>query len=563
MHPVSTRRRIPLLLPLAFAALTACDGESGGRDDAGPGIASVGGDDDADAPDVSALGLDGVFESVAAEYEVPMSLLQALGHVETRWLMVEGEEEFESRPPAYGIMGLRGEMLAEAASLAGLDVEQVKSDPASNIRAAAAWLSDRADAAGIEDRTDLGIWADVVAQWSDLPQEWARAAYVYVEVYPRLREGAVEYDEAGEIRGELEPVDAYPNFTVPPPEAALAAGPDYNLSVWRPSPNTSSRPAGNAGARAMIIIHTCEGSYVGCYSWLTNSQSGVSAHYVVNATGSEITQMVAENKKGWHISASYKCSLNGNHDCGRNGASSNNFTIGIEHAGFGNQASWDDGLIDASAKLVCDIARDNGISIDDVHVVGHGRLQPNNRTDPGPNWPWQEYLDRARQHCDEDGPGPQPQPQPQPQPDDDAVVPATIVIENDNNNNDDAVGWVAISNAWIKATSTSGYSGSNYAYANLSETSDPATYWFYLPQAGTRTIDARWTAGSNRSASVGFIAYNAAGSNLGIRYANQTANGGAWRELGSFQFSSGWNRVVLSRWGVGNKVVIADAVRVR
>jgi len=538
---------------LGTSLLAACDEARDTRDDGGAGISGV--------DDVAPRTLEEMFAEAADDYDVPMPLLLAIGHVETRWQMIAGSDEFEHGAPAVGVMGLRGDRIAEAAALAGLDPAEVAADPHANIRAAAAWLADRADAAGMEDRTDLGAWADVVAEWSGLSQDWARAAYVYVEVYPRLREGAVEYDAEGEVIAELEPTEAYPNFTVPPPEPALAAGPDYELSVWRPSPNTSSRPAGNAGKRAMIIIHTCEGNYVGCYSWLANAQSGVSAHYVVNSTGTEISQLVPESKKGWHISAKYNCALNDDHDCGRNGASSNNFTIGIEHAGFGDQASWDDGLIDASARLVCNIARDNGIPIDDVHIVGHGRLQPNNRTDPGPNWPWAEYLDLARQHCDEAQPEPEPEPDPDPQPQPD--VPATIVVDNDNANNDATFAMAAASNAWTKTSATAGFNGTNYLYGSFAEVSDPVSFWFYAPQAGVRTIDARWTAGTNRTTSAAFVAFDAAGNSLGVAYANQTTNGGAWRELGSFAFTAGWNRVAVSRWGGGSKVVIADAIRVR
>ncbi len=559
MHSTSLYRR-SLLLSLTLVALASCDQDQGPRPGSGwnPEVEA---DEDLD---IDARDLDGMFESVAAQYDVPMPLLQALGHVETRWEMVEGGEEFDARPPAFGVMGLRGQRLEEAAALAGLEVDKVKHDQAANIRAAAAWLDDRADATGLVDRSDIGSWADIVAEWSDLPQDWARAAYVYVEVYPRMREGAVELDAAGEVRGELEAIEVYPNFTVPPPEPALAAGPDYELSVWRPSPNYSSRPGGNSGKRAMIIIHTCEGAYVGCYSWLADAQSGVSAHYVINSTGSEVSQLVSEAKKGWHISATYKCSRNSNHDCDRDGSSSNNFTIGIEHAGFGNQASWDAGLIDASAKLVCNIARDNGISIDDVHVVGHGRLQPYNRSDPGPNWPWQEYLELARQYCDEGEPPPPPadEPQPEPQPDP-APIPAEIVIDNHNVNNDQALGWVALSNSWTVASSTAGYHGTNYAYAGLTNASDPVTFWFHMPQAGTRTIDAWWTAGTNRTSTAKFTAINAAGGSLGMVVADQTKNGSQWRQLGTFDFTAGWNRVTLSRTGSGSKVVIADGLRVR
>lgn len=77
-----------------------------------------------------------------------------------------------------------------------------------------------------------------------------------------------------------------------------------------------------------------------------------------------------------------------NKRCDLNGVQSNNFTVGIEHAGLASQSSWPAAQIDASARLVCDITQDHGIPRDRCHVVGHGQLQPWNRTNPGRNWPW-------------------------------------------------------------------------------------------------------------------------------------------------------------------------------
>ena len=62
-------------------------------------------------------------------------------------------------------------------------------------------------------------------------------------------------------------------------------------------------------------------------------------------------------------------------------------------------------LIAQSAKLVCDITKRNNIPRDKYHIVGHGQLQPYNRTDPGPNWPWAAYLDSVRSYCGDTGGG--------------------------------------------------------------------------------------------------------------------------------------------------------------
>ncbi|MFP2909136.1 N-acetylmuramoyl-L-alanine amidase [Pyxidicoccus sp. 3LFB2] len=173
--------------------------------------------------------------------------------------------------------------------------------------------------------------------------------------------------------------------------AQALAGPDYAPAVWRPFPNYNARPLGVK----MVVIHTCESGYSGCWSWLTNSSSGVSARYVVREGGGEISQLVRDGSRAWHIGATYQCSNNNGAERGLNGRSSNDFTIGIEHGGYASTVNWPVGQIDASARLLCDITRDHGIPRDSYHVVGHGKLQPYNRTDPGANWPWRDYLNRA------------------------------------------------------------------------------------------------------------------------------------------------------------------------
>jgi N-acetyl-anhydromuramyl-L-alanine amidase AmpD len=322
---------------------------------------------------------------------------------------------------------------------------------------------------------------------------------------------------------------------------ALAAGPDYAASIWRASPNYNSRPAGTD--ISLIVIHTCEGSYSSCWSWLTNSAAQASAHYVVNESGSEISQLVAESNRAWHVAASYDCSLNGSVMCGLNGTSVNHFSVGIEHGGFASQTSFPTGQIDASAKLSCDISRDRTVTRDSYHIVAHGRLQPNNRTDPGPNWPWSTYISKVKSFCGDST--------------------STIIVDTNNANNNASVAEFSASSNWTSASSTAGYYGTGYYYASTQAISDPATFRFYLPAAATKTIAAWWTAGTNRSAAAPFIISNAAGTKLATVNVNQQANGGSWQTLGTFNFSAGWNEVQLSRWAAEGSVVVADAIRVQ
>lgn len=141
--------------------------------------------------------------------------------------------------------------------------------------------------------------------------------------------------------------------------------------------------------------------------------------------------------------------------------------------------------------------------------------------------------------------------------------PGAIIVDSNNASNNTAQGYIEVSANWISATSTPGYYGTGYYHASTAAVSDPATFWFYLPAAATRTIDAWWTAGTNRSATAPFIAYNAGGAEVGRVSVNQQLNGGRWNAIGTWSFSAGWNRIVLSRWTTSGYVVIADAVRIR
>lgn len=505
----------------------------------------VGGGSDSDEPiDVHAAGLEAAFERAAAEFAVPVDLLKAIAWVNTRWEMVEGDEEHEGVPPAWGIMALRGDQLAAGAALVDASEDAVRTDLDTNVRAGAALLSAHADELGI-DRSDLGAWAPAVAALSGIEDEAGRREYVVNEVYLALNEGVAVEVEGGALLGRIPPTDVVPDIK-PPPFLASHGAVDYAGAIWRGSPNWNYRPGGDIGKVGMVIIHTCEGAYSGCWSWLANSAAGASAHYVVNSSGSEISQLVREAHRAWHIAANYDCSRNGGKECWRNGYSSNHFTVGIEHAGYASQSSFPSGQIEASAKLVCDITRDHGIPRDKYHIVGHGKLQPWNRTDPGPNWPWTHYIDRVRAHCGDGG-----------------GSSTTLIVDSNNANNNTSKGYVQVSGNWTASSATAGYYGTGYWWAGTAAVSDGATFWFYMPSAGTKTIDAWWTAGSNRSQATPFVIFDSAGNVLGKVYRNQRTDGSKWVTLGTWNFKAGWNKVVVSRWAAEGDVVIADAIRVR
>lgn len=558
-------RVLTCLALLAPACYDGADDSAPAQDSADdPAAASAGdpaadsaGEEDAPAVDPGTYlgGIDAEFRGAAEEFGVPVQILQAVGYVETQWQMVAGEAEFEGQEPAFGVMALRGEHLGLGAGLVGATLDQVKTDRRTNIRAAAAVLRSYADDLGF-DRDDLGAWAPAIASMSDITVEDALINYIHHDVYGVLRDGLIVTDNSGTPVATLQPEVVEPDFAAPTNPTA-APGPDYAGAVWHPSPNYSSRSAGDVGKIKMVIIHSCEGAYSGCWGWLVNPNAGVSAHYVVKEDGSEISQLVKEANKAWHIGASYDCKLNSSKECQLAGYNANNFTVGIEHAGFAKQQSWNSNLINQSAKLVCDISKGHGIARDKYHIVAHGQLQPYNRIDPGPNWPWATYIKKVNEYCGAQQPAPDPQPQPPPPP------AGEIVVDSNNANNDAAKAKITVSGNWTSSASTAGFYGSGYWFASTQGVSDGATFEFYLPAAASKTIDAWWTAGTNRSATAPFVIFDSSDTKLGTVHVNQQTNGGKWVQLGTFNFKAGWNKVVLSRWTTEGSVVIADAIRAR
>lgn len=484
------------------------------------------------------------FAAAEQRYEVPAPLLAAHAYVATHWTMVANTEldHLHGQDPAFGVMALRGTNLSRAIALSGLSAKKVKFDPPSNILAAAAWFSDRADELGIDRDGTLEDWSPVLADFAQLKDAQERWSYVEQEVFAVLRVGLKLQDATQEVR-----IAAIPELhtSLPNPRAALEAGPDYGESIWKPSGNHSNRPSGAKGKPQMIIIHSCEGVYGGCTSWLRNKKSKVSAHYVVNSNGSEISQLVRHSKKAWHIGAKYKCRLNKNTLCNLDNAQSNGFTIGIEHAGFASQKTWDSGLIEASAKLACAIAKKHNIPRDAQHIVAHGQLQ-SNRSDPGANWPWGRYIERIRHHCGDNGPSS-----------------GEIVIDNNNDSNDTTRAKVSASGNWKRSSATSGHWARDYHFTETLDKNDGFEFSFYLDKDEAKTVEAWWTAGSNRSERAPFVVFDAKGARLETVHLDQRKNSSRWNRVGRFDFTRGWNRVVLSRWTNSPEVVIADAIRVR
>jgi len=344
--------------------------------------------------------LDRMFIRAAEEFGVPADLLRSIAFVESRWTnhVPSIEQEEGAVPPSYGVMGLRdddwfGHSLRDAAAMIGRTPEELKSDPELNIRGTAALLAILGRGA-----TSLEEWEAAVAKLSGIPQDDVARIYTY-DVFNSLRTGRESDDynvrahdvDLEKIYGKqrLQILSA-PMVTVQSGRIASESS-DYAPALWNPAASCNYT-LGRTMTITHVTIHTAEGSYAGTISWFQNCSAQVSAHYVIRSSDGQVTQMVLEKDKAWHV------------------GSENGYTVGIEHEGYMSAPStwFTDAMYNASALLTRDICTSNGLDKTKVYdgslgwnavisdkslysVKGHVNFPNQTHQDPGSGWNWPKY----------------------------------------------------------------------------------------------------------------------------------------------------------------------------
>ncbi len=337
----------------------------------------------AGTPIRSGADLDAAFSAAARTYDVPRDLLVALAHTVTRINDHNGEP---SAAGGYGIMHLvrnpSTDMVGRAASLTGHSERDLRIRLDANIEGAAALLDAHADAAGLKasDRRRVDAWYEPIARYS----EFADSSLARLEadaVYQALERGLTLH-----TRGTTFTV---PGRAVEPELRAFSgvktlrqrldtASEDYPPAIWNPAHSSNFRAANRPSDYAIdrIVIHTTQGAYAGSISWFQNPDSNVSAHYVIRSSDGEVTQMVRHADVAWHV------------------GNTNNRSIGIEHEGWVDDASWyTEAMYRASAAVSRHVCDQYGIPIDRDHIIAHSEAPGATHTDPGPNWDWALYMD--------------------------------------------------------------------------------------------------------------------------------------------------------------------------
>jgi len=170
---------------------------------------------------------------------------------------------------------------------------------------------------------------------------------------------------------------------------------DYPSAIWVAADPSNYSSRGGTPISA-ITIHTIQGSYAGAISWFQNPNANVSAHYVLRSSDGQVTQMVCESNKGWHV------------------GSENPYTIGLEHEGFVSNPAWyTTAMYNSSADVCTDIISDYGINPlrtafwpwasttnynssgipgPCIRIKGHHHYPNQSHTDPGKYWDWDYFY---------------------------------------------------------------------------------------------------------------------------------------------------------------------------
>ncbi|HEV7923507.1 MAG TPA: N-acetylmuramoyl-L-alanine amidase [Thermoanaerobaculia bacterium] len=341
----------------------------------------------------SAAAIQTALQDASVEFDVPLTLLEAVAYTNSGWVQRSPAGEGDT-PPSYGVMGLRddalfGHSLDEAAALIGRDAEVLRTDARENIRGGAAILARLArNHRGFGENVTVSpySWAGVLADFSGIPRPDTASLYaetVLSALHDGFEVGGLRIGEGGGSAKTSGLVGASPLATTSCPNV-----------VWKGDniPTSNYQSNGRSGvAITTIVIHTTEGSAASTLATFQDPSRQASSNYLVNRDGS-IWQFVSEANTAYH--------------CGN--LSYNRASIGIELEGWADGSPADDFSWQTTAQwnsleaLVNCLRGAYGIPLDRAHLFGHNQVpdaaQPqywggiSHHFDPGAYWNWDRFM---------------------------------------------------------------------------------------------------------------------------------------------------------------------------
>ena len=359
--------------------------------------------------------------------EIPLGVLEAVAFSNTHFTHIEHaslqSESCTGLPNVYGVMGLTldgqnyfANNLVYISKLSGYTINEIINDPEKNILAYAdAFIAVKKSlnikSSNIQDQIPILI------NLSELPHQTDGQVYALnqqIYAYFNFLNSLTYQQQYNFPNYEIDFIKIFgannyeilssPSVRVTDKKVYSKSGlqfqsksmqtSDYGPAIWNAAASCNYSSRGGTAISA-VTIHTVQGSYAGCISWFQNCSASVSAHYVVRSSDGQVTQMVLEASKGWHV------------------GNENPYTIGIEHEGYINQSSWyTNAMYTKSSDLVRDICN-SGYGInpkrtyygpgcsggasscgigDCTKIKGHQMFTGQSHTDPGPNWNWAKYY---------------------------------------------------------------------------------------------------------------------------------------------------------------------------
>lgn len=355
--------------------------------------------------------------------EIPKGLLEAVAYNRTNFRHLN-QSELEScsgLPQTLGVFGLIEDgkgyfsnTLYLVSELSGRDVSSIKTNPDTHIQA----YADAISLASVDGWNGSAI-AQRLIQLSELPHETeAQTFALEIQLYEiisllnnrefmsKLGYPTLDID-LNEIFGSNLAVLTAKRILMNGEHIYNKSGETYRAGggiapcndyaadafVQTPSCNYSSR---SGTAISAVTIHTIQGTYAGAISWTQNCNANVSYHYVVSSSG-QITQMLCEVDKGWHV------------------GTENPYTIGVEHDGYVSDPNNYTAAMYATTGDLCNDISQSGYGIGSlrtayfpwaattnynatstpgscVHIKGHQHFPNQTHTDPGQYWDWDYFY---------------------------------------------------------------------------------------------------------------------------------------------------------------------------